>query len=277
MPVYPAIKSSQVEKNEVINTRMNSYLLKTRTSDSSTLLYIGGVDTYCIECQIEPTSPIGLLSKIEYDEKCSLSGRYERGTDTITIITLMLEHIQQNYPYVKQLTFDDYSYRECAPGIYIDLAYFYYALYGETWYMKKMGAYFMSEADRSAFENLHTAFQKSKETTSWALYDRYATTEHPLPVEQMQKLYTETSTWTTFFTMVRDAVGDIGVLCAYMQPWITTFIKEHAKLRFTSYTFAMDVPNPVLSTIMYEISPYVKGGRRRTRSVSRKKRAIDLR
>ena len=277
MPAYPAIKSSQTEINEVIKTTANSYLLKTRTSDSSTLIYIGGIDTYCIECQIEPANPVGLLSKIEYDEKCSLTGRYERGTDITTIMTIMLEHIQSKFLYVKQLKFDDYSYRECGPGIHIDLAYFYYALFGETWYMKKMGAYFMSEADKQMFERRHSDFQKSKETMSWAQYDRYVTTEHPLQVNRIQKIYSETTTWTSFFTILRDAVDDIGSMCIYMAPWITTFIKERAKLRFTSYTFVMDIPNKRLSTIEYSILPYAKAGYRNTRKVQRRKRKVDLR
>jgi hypothetical protein len=276
MPKYPEIKSSQVEKNEIIKTSMNSYLLKTRTSDSTTLIYIGEIDKYCIECQIDPHDSIGLLSKIEYDEKCSLTGRYERGTDTLTIMTLMIEHIHATFPHVKQLKFDDYSYRDCSLGVYIDLAYFYYAMFGETWYMKKMGAYFMSDSDRLSFEKLHTAFQKSKETVGWALYDRYVTTEHPLSVGKMQQIFTETNTWTSFFSSLRDEVDDIAVLCMYMQPWITTFIKEKGRLHFTSYTFVMDVPNLSLTTISYELQPYVRGGCRQTRRRGHK-RAIDLR
>ena len=242
MTLYPEIKTTQVEKNEIIKTSMNSYLLKTRISDAGTLLYMGGIDKYCIECQIDPRDSVGLLSTIEYDEKCSLTGKYERGTDTLTIMTLMIEHIQAIFPHVKQLKFDDYSYRECSTGSYIDLAYFYYAIFGKTWYMKKLGAYFMADFDKLSFERFHTSFQKSKETTEWAIYDRYVTTEHPLPLEQMQKIFSETNTWVSYFTRLRDELDDIARLCIYMQPWITTFIKEKGRLRFTAYTYVMDIP-----------------------------------
>lgn len=276
MPLYPEIKTTQVETIEVIKTSMNLYLLKKIISYNTTRLYLGKFNTFCIECQIDPDSAIGVLSNIDYNEKCSLTGRHDRGTDMLYMFTILIEYIKATFPHVKQLEFDDYNYRNCCPDSYMDLAYVYYAIYGETWYMKKMGAYFTNESDRLSFESIHTAFQKSKETFGWALYDRYVTTRHPLPVEQMQRIFGETDTWTSYFTRLRDEVGDITVLYMHMQPWIATFIRYAGEINFTSYTFVMDVPNPVLTPISYEPQPYSKSDTRQTRRRGRR-RAVDLR
>ena len=104
MPRYFPKKQTQTEHRFEIATSRNKYLLTCRESSTSILIFIGGIDTYCVEFQIFPDNPIASLSKIAYDEKCSLTGRYERGTDTHTLLSLMFSYIQDNFPYVKVST-----------------------------------------------------------------------------------------------------------------------------------------------------------------------------
>ena len=277
MSTYPEKKSLQVETKEIIKSSTNSFLLTTRTSPTSVMVYIGGIYKYCIECQVFPNNQVAVLSKIEYDEKCSLSGHYERGTDTLTIISLVIGYIHDKFPLVKQLMFDDYSSRECKEKCHIDLASFYYALYGETWYMKKMGATFMKEIDKVKFQKAHETFQKSKEISRWEDLDQFVNYNYPIPVETVQKLFQESTTWTAFFSSLRDEVNDISKLCVFMQSWISTFIRNNDGLIFTSYKFTILIPSSVIPNTAYTILPYVKGGRRQTRRVWRRKKAVDLR
>lgn len=199
MPRYYAKKPTQTETREELETETNTYLLTRRSSDWSVMIYIGGITTYCIECQILHDSPIANLSKIEYDENCSLSGS-KRGSDTVGILELLLSYIQNNFKQVRQLQFDDC---ECDGRRRIDLAPFYYVFNEKTWYMNTMGAKFANEADKKTFFIANKEFQEKKITTTWEEYDRFVTTAHPLPEEDMKKLFKENETWNTFFNALK--------------------------------------------------------------------------
>ena len=76
MPRYHIKKPTQTETREEIETSSNKYLLTSRESEYSTMIYIGGLDSWCLECQIIRENPVANMPKIEYDERCSLSGRF---------------------------------------------------------------------------------------------------------------------------------------------------------------------------------------------------------
>ena len=276
MPRYYAKKPTQTEIREEIETDTNTYLLTRRNSDWSSMLYIGGLTTYCIECQIIYNSPIADLAKIEYVEPCTLTGRFKRGSDTVGILELLLSYIQQNFKHIRQLQFDDYSYRECDDCRRIDLASFSYVLHEKTWYMKTMGAKFANKVDEEMFQLANKEFQENKANTSWIEYDRYVTTAHPLPEEEMQKVFEENKTWKSFFNALISRL-DIAKLCVYMEPWIKQFVKEMAKLQFSNMRFAMNVPNPLLKTVSYASRPYVKNGGRFTVKQRRFRKGVDVR
>lgn len=220
-------------------------------------------------------NPHANLAKIEYNASCSLTGKFERGQDVFIILSLLMNYIKENYTHVIALEFDDYSYRNCTPSLEIDLAPFHYALDGKTWYMSKLNAYFIDPIEENDFLAKDALFQASKSTTSWDKYDSIVTTPHPLSIESMIAIYSESRTWKDFFSRLRQAVP-IETLCVYMAPWITNFIKNQAKINFTSYKFAMYVPYPKLQHVEYTILPYTIGGKY-TRKNIRKRRERDLR
>ena len=187
----------------------------------------------------------------------------------------MFSYIQDNFPYVKKLQFDDYSSRECSHRTHIDLACFSYLLYTKTWYMKHMNATFVNTAaDYNNFVNKTEQFLNSKLATSWEVYDVIVTTRHPLPTETMQDIYAHTTSWPEFFTEVKDRVGNMTMLCEYMSPWIVRFVKQFAGLDFKSTPFIMDVP---ADRISYELKHYITSGGKYTRRTScKRKKSLTL-
>ena len=246
MPQYYRKKESQEERREEIQTSVNKYLLTVRTSDYSTMIFIGGLDSWCISAQVIHAEPIASLSQIVYDEACSLSGRYKRGIDTQHVLALTLSYIHNTFPHITQIAFDDYSQRSCDERQRIDLASFYYVFYGATWYMAKMGATFQNKSDDDTFVRQTRRFQELK--TSWEDFDKYVTTAHPLPVATMKQLFDESSTWQLFFNKLKERV-DIGDLCFYMAPWIDTFVTTMTGLCFRTMKMVMPVPNPALEQV----------------------------
>jgi hypothetical protein len=305
MPRYHIKKPTQTETREEIETSSNKYLLTSRESEYSTMIYIGGLDSWCLECQIIRENPVANMPKIEYDERCSLSGRFvpcesyklglfsdygpsahntkisnlnvrgSGGVDTIGIMALMISYIQNKFPHVTHITFDDYSRRNCDDRQSIDLAPFYYLFDGKTWYMNKMGAQFFNTSDLEYFTNATKRFQELKPTMTWEDYDACVNTAHPLPDTEMRTIFEESPTWFVFFNELKKRV-DIADLCIYMAPWIKDFVKRKAGLYFSSMTFVMNVPNPTLPTISYTLKPYVKSGGRYTRKQHRMRDFVDL-
>ena len=275
MPRYHSKKPTQTETREEIETSSNKYLLTVRESEYSTMIYIGGLDSWCLECQIIRENPVANMPKIEYDERCSLSGRFKRGDDTVGIMALMTSYIQNKFPHVTHITFDDYSRRNCDDRQSIDLAPFYYVFDGKTWYMNKMGAQIFNTSDLEYFINATKRFQELKQTMTWEDYDVCVNTAHPLPDTDMKTIFEESPTWQVFFNELKKRV-DISDLCLYMAPWIKDFVKRKAGLQFSSMTFVMNVPNLKLPNISYTLKPYVKNGGRYTRKQRKIRELVDL-
>jgi hypothetical protein len=228
------------------------------------MIYVGGINSWCIEIQIFPDSPIAQMPKIAYDEHCSLNGRLKRGIGVLGLLALAISYIQKEFPHITKIQFDDCSYRECVEGQNIELAYFYYALYGETWYMNKIGARFLNESDKTRFELSTNTFQQLKNEMTWEMYDQYVNTAHPLAVDEMRTLYDNSKTWINFFQSIKHRV-EIEDLCLYMAPWISNFIKNKTKLYFGGIPFILDIPNPKLGSVEFDVRPYVSNGGKYTR------------
>lgn len=259
-----------MERREEIQTTVNKFLLTVRTSDYSTMIYIGGLDSWCISAQVIHSDSIASLC---HDEGCSLSGRYRRDIGTQHIVALALSYIHDNFPHVTHITFDDSSKRSCGDLQSIDVPSFYYVFYGATWYMVKMGATFLNASDEELFTRQSQRFQELKR--SWEEFDSHVTTEHPLPLETMKQLFNESSTWEVFFNQLKERV-DIGDLWFYMAPWIDAFVKKLTDLHFHSMKMVMPVPNPKLENVAYTTKVFFQNGGKYTRKQRRRRDWGDL-
>jgi hypothetical protein len=243
------------------------------------LLYIGGETHFCIGCQIFTGGKLemGDLPHVYYDIKCSLISKFERGTDTKNMLFLLISFIKEHYPYVKRLTLQDMSYRECDDRRTIDLSSFYYLMHGETWYMKTVGATFLNVKDRIAFEEASARFNSLKQTMSWEEYDRHVQWKHPYDNDKMKEIYNSYSTWNTYYMGLRDMVG-VSELCIYMHMWVSTFVSRVMKFKLKSPTYVIMLYNPKIIDVKYTVEPYsaIKGGRRQTRRRYRTKKPIAL-
>jgi hypothetical protein len=276
MPYYPHAKSSQHEKNLLLRVGSHTYRLSVRTSDFSTILFLGGHTTYCIDCIVFLTNPIGRLT-IAYNERCSLAYG-ERGSSIKQLMTALFSYLQKYYPHVTTLEFIDTSSRNCGPRCTVKLSSFHYLLYGKTWFMEHMGAVFASIEDAERFEELNSAFQARKATMSWDEFDdMYVLGVFPLPDETVKELYNAAPTWSVFFQSVRDKVGELSEpdsveqsLCnvwtnaehriqvEHMALWLDYFIHSVAHIFFGSFLFHMPVPALVAS---FTEEPYRSGRR----------------
>lgn len=274
MSVYYPKKQTQTENRLELITKHNKYLLTIRKSSSSTILYIGGAHFWCLECQIFHDKKVANLPRIEFNDGCSLSGHFEHGKDVKTIMRLLISYLQDNYPAINAIQFNDFSFRNCAATQVVDLAPFYYVLYEKTWYMKHMDATFVEDDDALRFAEASARFQDMKVKMTWDVFDSYITTKHPLDVSEMKTVYESKHTWSSYFLELLEKT-DIETLCSYLAPWITHFVALVGKIRFHSYDFSMPVPNPIMGKMEYSTGKYTASGGKYTRRQPRK-RGLDL-
>ena len=152
-----------------------SLLLSLYETEDSITLYIGGHEVYCLDINIikltsnlaktfNPT--IANLSKIQWNQNCSLEHNFSRGIDTTMILKFAISYIKTAFPHVKGISFNDASFRTCDNGKNVSLAMMSYITTGKTWYEKNFGAYLESEY-LDIFKVAEQRFIESKKNISW--------------------------------------------------------------------------------------------------------------
>lgn len=272
MPPLPDRRNDMKETKYKIETTENSYIITVRISQTSTLIYIGGKYTYCLECQLFNENSfmarikditLGELPHVYYQEDCALDKPFLRGDDTKRILYLLISYIQKTYPNIKGLLFTDKSYRECDDKQSVDLAIFYYLLYGKTWYMSTLYADFASIQDKQTFIKAQDSFNNLKQALPWSDFKQFITVKFPIDETELQKMYSITNTWQSFFTTLRNRIG-ISELCIFVAPWLKSFWNTLFKFNLDSVKFKFMFSDLDVQ-IEYTLTKYNQNGGRKTR------------
>jgi hypothetical protein len=286
MANYPPIKSTSIEHSYIIQSENKSYILRTRESSDTILIYIGGYQKYCIECQIFTENSfmkrikditIGDLPHVYYNEGCAINQRFIRGDDTKRILRLLIAFIRNTYPNIRGLMLYDESYRECDDGLTVDLAIMYYILHGKTWYMSTLDAKIAYESDLKYFNECEANFHRLKNEMPWEQMNEFITVALPIDEKSIKNIYNTSETWQVFFTNIRNHIG-ISDFCSFIAPWIKTFMKTLFKFDFgkVKYIISLDSDKhiPLLS---YHLEPYKQKGSGFYKKYTQKNRRKKLR
>ena len=276
MSTIPRPKSGVTPIRTILSTESGrQFVLTNHTSPDSTMLYIGSAELYCVSAQIFPQTPsgrtvwggdirIGNLPNLYYNVRCALYSNFIRGSDTNTILRLLLSYISVNYPYVTALRFEDASYRDCDEKGQVKLPEMSYLLTGKTWYEKHYNAYLLPE-DAVRFASADREFQELKLYIPWsAMKTKIGTTS-----DEYKELFESANTWQQFFVSVRDRIG-ISAFYRWLAPWLTEFMRNAFSFRFFGTEYRM----PIRNTIVYTEQPYTRGGKRSRRHTRRKVRVL---
>ena len=266
---YPSAKSHVEVRSVALKVNNKSMRLVIHESPDVITFFIGGHTKYCIYGFIYKEGgmmakfkgiSIGDFSKIHYNLECSLEHDFKRGSDTNMLLKLLLSYIHKHYPYVKQLKFEDASYRTCDDGQLIDLAEMSYITTGKTWYEKNFGAT-LDPSSRAQFKRAEQNFKEIKEHAKWDDFSRSLPKDSPVEFSEMKKIYEEASTWQEFFGPLREKMG-VETFCPFISPWINSFMAGAFGMKFIQFRYLMPVEG---NTIPFTEHPYSRGGRRFTR------------
>ena len=107
----PPLKGGAKMTIRYIKSGSKNMVMTLHETDTSITIYVGNRTIYCIDVQLlkkvnGELYDVGNLSKIRCIDD------FEKGTDSIMIMKLVISYIHSNYPIVKTLRFTDLSVKE---------------------------------------------------------------------------------------------------------------------------------------------------------------------
>jgi hypothetical protein len=270
---YPnsMITNIKITKTKIQIGTSQTFLVVSYESSRTINIYVGGPEKWCIHCELikdkNTIKPLGYLIKLRYDMLCSLEHSFAKGSDTKQLVMFLIQYINNKYPEVKELMFNDLSTRQCDNASDVNLAVMTYLYLEQTWYEKNFGAY-LGEQSKSDFKRIKEYYNESK-NIPWN--EMSITIENnsysELTDDEMETLYKSTKTWKEFFETIYKRI-DIADFCMFISSWINKFILKYFN-NLQGLSYVMPIKDYKLKYMESEYNPK-KGGRRYTRKATRK-------
>jgi hypothetical protein len=227
-------------------------------------LFIGGHSKFCVEALIPKSESVGLLSQVHTHLSCSLEHDFRKGIDTKMAIKLLCSFIHNNYPWIKELSLNDTSYKDCDHIYRVNLYEIMYITTGKTWYEKNFGAT-LRGGDLKTFRERDRQFQLKKQTIPFdtLVFYHFRNKLPAIDRHELEGWYNGSNTWQEFFNKIVDRIG-IADFCIFAAPWLNAFVANTMRYYFTSGMYYIIIDDSML--LPYEQSRYQRGsGRRFTR------------
>jgi len=256
---YPEKRDYETVIQSKIDLGETSLLLVKYISSKSVNIFIGGPEKWCVHCEIMNGKSMGYLVKIRYDILCSLKHNFAKGKDTKQIISLLLQYLNDNYPFVTELNFNDLSTKKCDNKYDVNLAVMTYLYSDKTWYEKNFDAY-LAPYSISTMNHYIDTYNKAKLIPWDDMKDTIS-----INYTDIEDLYNKSETWQKFFKTIYDRL-DIADFCNEISPWLDSFILKYFN-NLQGLNYLMPVKN---KNIKYKELEYIKKGGRYTRKNTRK-------
>ena len=263
---YPEPQGNEKQiKTKISIGSKQSFLLVTYESLKTINIYVGGHEKWCINAELikgeNIIKPLGYLIKLRYDIYCSLEHSFTKGKDTKQLLYFLVQYINNTYPQVKELLFNDLSTKECDDDAEVNLAVMTYLYSEKTWYEKSFGVY-ISPHSKQYFAAIKGKFRKAKETP-WDVMSATIKNQEQHTQQSDTDLelhYLNSKTWKEFFEPIYKKI-DIADFCVFISSWLDNFILKYFN-NLQSLTFIMPIKD---YDITYQLHVYTRGGRRFTR------------
>jgi hypothetical protein len=168
----------------------------------------------------------GYLIKIRYDMLCSVEENIQRGGDMTKLLNLLIQYINDTYPDVTRLIFNDLSVRRCDNGTATNLAVMTYLYSEKTWYEKNFDAS-VAPQSKKEFDAISAKLNESKTNLEWEVVKNTIHNYRTLPKElEIEKMYKAATTWKEFFEPIKNKI-DIDKFCIFVSPWLDSFIVKY--------------------------------------------------
>lgn len=256
---YPQKSDGTSIHKTKLTVKNHTILLVQYENENHISLYLGGKYTWCVHCGLVKENgqlkPIGYLVKIRYDMLCSLEEDIKHGGDIKQLVNLLIQHIHNTFPAVKELYFNDLSIRKCNNMNDVNLAVMTYLYTEKTWYERNFGAY-IAQHNIVEWNRIIANFKRSK-MYSWETIKGMITNYSTLPFTEgeLRVNYESASSWMEFFEPIFKKLG-IANFCIFVSDWLDMFISTYFN-NLMGLTYIFPIKN---TNTEYTVENY-QGGR----------------
>ena len=214
------------------------------------LLY-GVVPTPLMASMLPLSTPSGVLNfgTCLTEPECSLGAFLEKGSGTEHIIKTSIRYAHNDVPSVTKFLFDDDSHIDCVekdmgkapprkPTRPLNLAFFYIAYHGKTWYEARFNAKMVDDNKyRKYKESLGFLTDPARKVTFMQFLEIIGISlESESQVKSLETYYKKGTTYRDFFEAVEKKNR-----CAVLYGWLNTFMEHYIGATFSDKGWFIDV------------------------------------
>lgn len=199
---------------------------------------IGG-DTYdsCVNISYQYSKdniPISVsIPHLLYEPECSVETNLEKGGGTEIMINTILEYAYNDVKTLPIFYFDDMSHIDCIEKdvklqpprkliMPVNLAFFYIAYHGKTWYEARFNAEMKNKEKYKKYRNSLTFLTNPDDKLSYADFLQLIKLSSNDEIEYLKGIYESSATYRDFFEKIPK-----DKRCKILYQWLNTFMKKY--------------------------------------------------
>lgn len=213
-----------------------------------------------------------MLPHLLYEPECAIGSFLEKGSGSELMIKTSIRYAYNDVKTITKFEFDDDSHIDCIEKDMskrpprkaikpLNLAYFYIAYHGKTWYEARFNAKMMdAEKYRRYRQSLAFLTDPSKKPPFLEFLQIISSIEN---IELLEKYYSKATTYREFFENIPKVRR-----CDVLYPWLNTFMKHYIGSAFDDKGWYIDatimdseatqVGGCISSRLKYRIFSYKK-------------------
>ena len=179
------------------------------------------------------------ISKIIYDEDCSIDTPLDKDEGSITMITSLFQYIHKQVPTITEVRFEDNSNIECIDENEIPLYYFSIAFNGETWYEKHFNARQKDKTKHDKYKaKINDLLHSTQVKTNTSFIQFLQIAKPPIEIiDELEKYYIASNTFGLFFQSIPKKHR-----CRLLRDWISSFMEYHLDNLFSNTSWIIELP-----------------------------------
>ena len=184
-----------------------------------------------------------------YEPECAVGSSLERGGGTELMIKTLLRYAFNEVPTVNQFEFEDNSHIDCMdknltnapprkPKKPLNLAYFFIAYHGMTWYEARFNATMIDKTKYKLYKEKLKFLTDAKPAFELFLNIIGSALSSTEEAAYLEKLYNKTATYREFFEAIPKTKR-----CLVLYSWLNTFMEHYLSTSFSSSGWVINVNN----------------------------------
>lgn len=163
------------------------------------------------------------IDSIRYNSGCSFNDELDSWEDTRFMVNLALVLVKKYFTYVEHFKLDDACIFDNGNGMYMSMAHYQLALYGETWYERHFSAKLLNGHD--IYRVNADILKENGKPNHNVMFERFIKNKD----NDCQSLFMTSLTYNDFFQRLRKLYGN--EFCSNTRDWLPDFVNAVIQVR----------------------------------------------